>query len=164
MQSEKSRTPNVQALLTIYIRACREFYEVNEIGWCSRPKDTSMITIEDKDRGKLSFFERTKKRENPNRFVRKGQFKKESNMNYCLDLSICAEDEFLRLVAARAQEGGRDVEELTLEDEKELNGVPDLSFFHSLLTLHNMSENYSRNLRQRTHRGSYLVIVSFFIF
>jgi hypothetical protein len=82
-----------------------------------------MITVESEDggRGKWGFFKRTKKRKNPDGFVRKGQFKKASNMNYCLDFSIRVEDEFLRLMAARALEKGCDVEELTFDDEKELN-------------------------------------------
>lgn len=42
-------------------------------------------------------------------------------MNYCLDFSIPVEDEFLRLMAAKAQEKGCEVEELTIEDENELN-------------------------------------------
>ncbi|KAE9371529.1 hypothetical protein N431DRAFT_545756 [Stipitochalara longipes BDJ] len=101
--------------------ARRAFYEVNEIGWCARPKDTSMIAVENEDRGKWGFFKRNKKVKNPDGFVRKGQFKKASNMNYCLDFSIRVEDEFLRLMATRAHAKGCDVEELTLEDEKELN-------------------------------------------
>ncbi|KAK0111250.1 hypothetical protein ONS95_001622 [Cadophora gregata] len=102
--------------------ASRAFYEVNGIGWCSRPKDTSMITVEDEEggRGKWGFFKRTKKLKNPDGFVRKGQFKKASNMNYCLDFSIRVEDEFLRLMAARAESKSCTVEELTIEDENEL--------------------------------------------
>jgi hypothetical protein len=80
-----------------------------------------MITVENGDRGKWGFFRRNRKLKNPDGFIRKGQFKKASNMNYCLDFSIRVEDEFLRLMAARAQEKGCDAEELTLEDEKELN-------------------------------------------
>jgi hypothetical protein len=80
-----------------------------------------MITVESEDRGKWGFFRRNKKIKNLEGFVRKGQFKKSSNMNYCLDFSIRVEDEFLCLMAARAQEKGCSAEELTLEDEKELN-------------------------------------------
>ena len=104
-----------------FFRARRAFYDVNEIGWCARPKDTSMIAVETEERGKWGFFKRNKKIKNPDGFVRKGQFKKASNMNYCLDFSIRVEDEFLRLMAVRAESKGCDVEALTLEDEKELN-------------------------------------------
>ena len=81
-----------------------------------------MITIEDEDggRGKWGFFKRTKKVKNPDGFVRKGQFKKASNMNYCLDFSIRVEDEFLRLMAGRAESKSCTVEDLTIEDENEL--------------------------------------------
>ncbi|KAL2065738.1 hypothetical protein VTL71DRAFT_3408 [Oculimacula yallundae] len=102
--------------------ARRAFYEVNGIGWCARPKDTSMITVEEEEggRSKWSFFKKSKKRKNPDGFVRKGQFKKASNMNYCLDFSIRVEDECLRLMDARAQLKSCTVEELTVEDESEL--------------------------------------------
>jgi len=85
-----------------------------------------MISVETEDgeekaRGKWGFSKRNKKIKNPDGFVRKGQFKKASNMNYCLDFSIRVEDEFLRLMAAKAQEKGCEVEELTKEDENELN-------------------------------------------
>jgi hypothetical protein len=76
---------------------------------------------EEKARGKWGFFKRNKKIKNLDGFVRKGQFKKASNMNYCLDFSMRAEDDFFRLMAAKAQEKGCEVEELTIEDENELN-------------------------------------------
>ena len=81
-----------------------------------------MISVDNGEgRGKWGFFKRNKKIKNPDGFVRKGQFKKASNMNYCLDFSIRVEDEFLRLMDARALSKGCEVEALTLEDEKELN-------------------------------------------
>ncbi len=64
----------------VFDRARRHYYAQNHIGWCSRPAH-----------GKDGF-------------LRKGQFKKASNMNYCLDFSIRVEDELLRLVAEREAE------------------------------------------------------------
>ena len=86
--------------------ARKVFYELNNIGWCSRPAHcTDKKVIEE-------FPERY--------FERKGKFKKASNMNYCLDFSIRVEDEMLRLFEESAAEKGRSVEELTVDDETKL--------------------------------------------
>lgn len=55
--------------------ARQRFYAKNNVGWCARPPHKK------------------------DGFLRKGQFKKASNMNYCLQFSIRVEDELLRLVA-----------------------------------------------------------------
>ncbi|KAF8242296.1 hypothetical protein K440DRAFT_607581 [Wilcoxina mikolae CBS 423.85] len=80
--------------------ARKAFYELNHIGWCSRPPHCT----EEGDRF----------------FLRKGQFKKASNMNYCLDFSIRVEDEMLRLIEETCQARGITQEELTIEEETEL--------------------------------------------
>lgn len=67
---------------------------MNHIGWCSRPPHKK------------------------DGFLRKGQFKKASNMNYCLDFSIRVEDELLRLVAERQQQTGQG--DITIQEENEL--------------------------------------------
>jgi hypothetical protein len=51
-------------------------------------------------------------------YLRKGQFKKASNMNYCLNFSIRVEDELLRLIAEF--EAQNPEEEVTVAKENEL--------------------------------------------
>ncbi|TAQ86961.1 hypothetical protein B7494_g4718 [Chlorociboria aeruginascens] len=79
--------------------ARKTYYELHNIGYCSRPKSTYH------------------KKKNPEGFLRKGQFKKASNMNYCLDFSIRVEDELLRLIGIRCAELSCSVEEISLEEE-----------------------------------------------
>jgi hypothetical protein len=55
--------------------------------------------------------------DNPDGYKRQGQFKKASNMNYCLDFSIRVEDELLRLIAAVCAETGKANDEITVEEE-----------------------------------------------
>ncbi|KAH0543419.1 hypothetical protein FGG08_002277 [Glutinoglossum americanum] len=81
-------------------KARKAFYELNHIGWCSRPRHCT--------------------KEGPEFFLRKGQFKKASNMNYCLDFSIRVEDEMLRLIEATCSERGCTQVDLTIEEENEL--------------------------------------------
>jgi hypothetical protein len=81
--------------------ARKAFYELNNIGWCSRPAQNT-----DKD--------------DPNFFLRKGHFKKASNMNYCLDFSLRVEDELLRLITETCQRRGCTQDELTIEEEDDL--------------------------------------------
>ncbi len=81
-----------------------------------------MISIGDEEsagRGKWGRFRKSKVK-NPDGFIRKGQFKKASNMNYCLDFSIRVEDECLRLMGSRAEIKQCTVEDLTIEEENEL--------------------------------------------
>ncbi|KAF1992476.1 hypothetical protein K402DRAFT_416135 [Aulographum hederae CBS 113979] len=80
--------------------ARKAFYDLNNIGWCSRPKHCS--------------------EEGENYFIRAGKFKKASNMNYCLDFSIRVEEETLRLIEAACRERNCIQDDLTIEDEDEL--------------------------------------------
>jgi hypothetical protein len=79
--------------LTIH-RARRQYYHNNHIGWCSRPAHGH------------------------EGFLRKGRFKKASNMNYCLDFSNKVEDELLGLIAQR--EETINTQHITLEEENAL--------------------------------------------
>jgi hypothetical protein len=74
--------------------ARKQYYGKHHIGWCSRPPH------------------------NKDGFLRKGQFKKASNMNYCLDFSIRVEDELLRLVAIKKEE--KQVDDISVDEENEL--------------------------------------------
>ena len=76
------------------------YYELNNVGWCSRPAHCT--------------------KEGPNFFLRKGKFKKASNMNYCLDFSGRVEDEWLRLMAVECQRRGCSQADLTLDEEEEM--------------------------------------------
>jgi cellulose synthase/poly-beta-1,6-N-acetylglucosamine synthase-like glycosyltransferase len=80
--------------------ARKAFYELNQIGWCSRPPHCT--------------------EEGENYFLRKGQFKKASNMNYCLDFSIRVEDEYLKRVKDVCQSRSIEVQDLTIEEEDEI--------------------------------------------
>lgn len=80
--------------------ARKAFYELNGIGWCSRPAHCS--------------------EPGDNYFIRKGKFKKASNMNYCLDFSIRVEDEMKRLIENTCRERGCTQDDLSIEDEDEL--------------------------------------------
>ncbi len=93
-------------------RARKTYYELNNIGYCSRPKHTY---------SKKKWYQRAKThKDNPDGYIRKGQFKKASNMNYCLDFSIRVEDELLRLTEVLCAETERTNEEITAEEENEL--------------------------------------------
>ncbi|KAL1632429.1 hypothetical protein SLS56_003671 [Neofusicoccum ribis] len=81
--------------------ARKAFYELNNIGWCARPKHN-----ENPD---------TEKREI--HFVRKGQFKKASNMNYCLDFSLRVEDELQRMIDVVCSERACTQDDLSVEEE-----------------------------------------------
>jgi hypothetical protein len=83
--------------LTYYIsRARQKYYAANNVGWCARPPHNT----------------------SEGGFIRKGHFKKASNMNYCLDFSIRVEDELLRLCAEFEQQHPE--EEITVAKENEL--------------------------------------------
>ena len=71
----------------------RQFYRANNIGWCARPAH-----------GKDGF-------------VRAGKFKKASNMNYCLAVSLKVEDELLRLMKEKSETEGRETESFSIEEE-----------------------------------------------
>jgi hypothetical protein len=78
------------------------FYELNHIGWCSRPGHKT--TYKD-EKGKSKPLDTS----DPAYFERKGQFKKASNMNYCLDFSLRVEEEYERLIGYN--------NDLTIEEE-----------------------------------------------
>jgi hypothetical protein len=80
--------------MLILLRARKQYYEDNHISWCARPPHNS------------------------NGFLRKGRFKKASNLNYCLDFSLRVEDELLRLINQR--EASEESPAITLEEENEL--------------------------------------------
>ncbi|KAK0664079.1 hypothetical protein DIS24_g683 [Lasiodiplodia hormozganensis] len=84
--------------------ARKAFYELNEIGWCARPKQNDNP---DTSKGEIHF-------------VRKGQFKKASNMNYCLDFSLRVEDELQQMVDAVCAERCCTQENLSIEEETDL--------------------------------------------
>jgi cellulose synthase/poly-beta-1,6-N-acetylglucosamine synthase-like glycosyltransferase len=70
----------------------REFYVNNNIGWVSRPKH------------------------NHEGFVRRGKFKKASNMNFALNITNRVEDELQKLVDGMYEQGATTITE-ELEDE-----------------------------------------------
>ena len=74
--------------------ARRQYYNKNYIGWCARPAHDQ------------------------EGFVRKGRFKKASNMNYCLDFSNRVEDELLRLIEQREQ--AENTQHIELDQENAL--------------------------------------------
>ena len=80
--------------------ARQAYYELNNIGWCSRPKHCS--------------------EEGDDYFIRAGKFKKASNMNYCLDFSGRVEDEWLRLIDEECNKRGCTQEDLSIEEEEDL--------------------------------------------
>lgn len=75
-------------------QARQKYYAANNVNWCARPPH-----------GKDGF-------------IRKGHFKKASNMNYCLQFSVRIEDELLRLTTE--YEKDHPGEEITGEKENEL--------------------------------------------
>lgn len=96
--------------------ARKTYYELNNIGYCARPKDTYY---------KRKWYQRAKTHpytdsKHPEGYIRQGQFKKASNMNYCLDFSIRVEDELLRLIDATCVATGKSNDEITVEEENVL--------------------------------------------
>lgn len=81
--------------------ARQAYYELNNIGWCSRPPHNS-------------------NQESDSYFIRRGKFKKASNMNYCLDFSGRVEGEWLRLVEEECKKRGCPQGDLSIDDEEEL--------------------------------------------
>ena len=88
--------------------ARRAYYELNNIGWASRPghkerKKAKKGAVETEDEGKY--------------FIRKGKFKKASNMNYCLDFSLRVEDEYLKNVKQICQQRGCTEDSIEYEED-----------------------------------------------
>jgi len=103
-----------QAATTINqsVRARKAYYEMHNIGYCSRPAHSYQ---------KKKWWQRSKTHpDNPDGFIRRGQFKKASNMNYCLDFSIRVEDELLRLISVLCNETGQSEDELSVVEENTL--------------------------------------------
>ncbi|KAK6373448.1 hypothetical protein LTS17_008468 [Exophiala oligosperma] len=95
--------------------ARKAYYEINNIGWCARPPH--------KEKGKKKSWGRKAEKTNDEEaetstsyFLRKGQFKKASNMNYCLDFSLRVEDQYLAIVDTICQERGCTPEQLDPEE------------------------------------------------
>lgn len=82
--------------------ARQKYYAANNVGWCARPPH------------------RPKPEDGETAFVRRGRFKKASNMNYCLNFSNRVEDELLRLLAEH--ELLHPGEEVSVEKENEFYG------------------------------------------
>jgi len=85
---------NPKSAALILHRARQKYYAANNVGWVARPPH------------------------NQDGYIRKGQFKKASNMNYCLNFSIRVEDELLRLITQFEQQHPE--EEVTVAKENEL--------------------------------------------
>ncbi|KAJ9607886.1 hypothetical protein H2200_007965 [Cladophialophora chaetospira] len=88
--------------------ARKAYYELNNIGWCSRPahkerKKAKRGAPQPEDDGTY--------------FIRKGKFKKASNMNYCLDFSLRVEDEYLENIKRICQQRGCTEESIDPEEE-----------------------------------------------
>ncbi len=83
--------------------ARKAFYELNHIGWCSRPGQNVNVPKDD-----------------PKYFERKGQFKKASNMNYCLDFSLRVEEEFQKRLESYCLQRGVNQQDLSIEEENEI--------------------------------------------
>ncbi|PQE16287.1 glycosyltransferase family 2 protein [Rutstroemia sp. NJR-2017a WRK4] len=101
----------MQAVDPELAEARKTFYELNNIGYCSRPKHTH---------SKKKWYQGKKVQDNPEGFIRAGQFKKASNMNYCLHFSIRVEDELLRLIGEKCAAEGRHTDDITVEEENVL--------------------------------------------
>lgn len=113
--------------------ARKHYYRENDIGYCAR-----MPTMKVPKKGScFSFFRRTppvdpevdnqdeselspQGRANKLKFVRKGKFKKASNMNYCLSFSNRVEDEMLRLMEIECRTRGCTEGSLTVDDDDRL--------------------------------------------
>ncbi|EMC92654.1 hypothetical protein BAUCODRAFT_151069 [Baudoinia panamericana UAMH 10762] len=80
--------------------ARQAYYELHNIGWCSRPPHCTQ--------------------EGPKHFLRKGKFKKASNMNYCLDFAGRVEDDWLARIEAECEKRGCTQDQLTIQEEEEL--------------------------------------------
>ncbi|KAI8651093.1 Glyco-trans-2-like domain-containing protein [Fusarium keratoplasticum] len=116
--------------------ARKQYYRENGIGYCAR-----LPTMRShKSGGFLSWFKRSppidpavdnqdeselspQGRANKLGFVRKGKFKKASNMNYCLAFSNRVEDELHRLTELECQTRDCTYESLTAEDDDRLYEV-----------------------------------------
>jgi hypothetical protein len=83
--------------------ARKVFYELNHIGWCARPAPNDKVPKDD-----------------PDYFQRKGQFKKASNMNYCLNFSLRVEEEFQKQMDSYCRQRGVNQQDLSIDEENEI--------------------------------------------
>jgi len=80
--------------------ARKVFYDLHNVAWVARPKQNTTP--------------------GPDFFLRKGKFKKASNMNYALDFSLRVEEEWSKRLEILAKQHGCSVDDLTVEDEDEV--------------------------------------------
>ncbi|KAK5022239.1 hypothetical protein LTS07_010319 [Exophiala sideris] len=100
--------------------ARKAYYSLNNIGWCARPphndttakkktkkwrknKDSEKVDLGNEDSGV--------------HFVRKGKFKKASNMNYCLDFSLRVDDECSEMAKRLCEQRSCTEDDLTAQEE-----------------------------------------------
>lgn len=113
--------------------ARKQYYRENGIGYCARlpnkknPKSKSFLSwfkrsppvdpeVDNQDESEVS----PQGRANELGFVRKGKFKKASNMNYCLAFSNRVEDEMHRLTELECESRGCSYDDLSAEDDDRL--------------------------------------------
>ncbi|KAH7245158.1 glycosyl transferase family group 2-domain-containing protein, partial [Fusarium tricinctum] len=113
--------------------ARKQYYRENGIGYCARlpnkknPKGKSFLSwfkrsppvdpeVDNQDESEVS----PQGRANKLGFIRKGKFKKASNMNYCLAFSNRVEDEMHRLTELECESRGCSYDDLTAEDDDRL--------------------------------------------
>ncbi|KAH6954264.1 glycosyl transferase family group 2-domain-containing protein [Fusarium avenaceum] len=113
--------------------ARKQYYHENGIGYCARlpnkknPKSKSFLSwfkrsppvdpeVDNQDESEVS----PQGRANQLGFVRKGKFKKASNMNYCLAFSNRVEDEMHRLTELECESRGCSYDDLSAEDDDRL--------------------------------------------
>lgn len=80
--------------------ARKVYYELHNVAWCARPAQCSTP--------------------GPDYYIRRGKFKKASNLNYSLDFSLRVEDEWLRLMDEKAKLKGCTPADFTPEDEDDI--------------------------------------------
>ncbi|KAE9975386.1 hypothetical protein BLS_002615 [Venturia inaequalis] len=93
--------------------ARKAFYDLHHIGYACRPPHN--VSFKD-EKGKAKPLAK----DDPAYFERKGQFKKASNMNYCLDFSLRVEEEFENLLEEESQARHCTQEHFTVDEEMEI--------------------------------------------
>ena len=87
--------------------------------------DGMQLVQEDQAAARKAFFRdetfaRGETKDDPKYFERKGQFKKASNMNYCLDFSLRVEEEFQKRLESYCLQRGVNQQDLSIEEENEI--------------------------------------------
>lgn len=80
--------------------ARKVYYELHNVAWCARPKQCTTP--------------------GDDYFLRKGKFKKASNLNYALNFSLRVETEFIRLMDERCKEEKMTIEDISVDEEEEM--------------------------------------------